>query len=191
MIINIRGTSGSGKSTLVKRVTELYGLHIDNYIDGRKQPYYVTHRMFHLEAPPSLSVPGHYNTACGGCDTIKTVDEVYSIVRSCAMADPPHDILYEGIMVMDDVKRATSLHRDKPGQFLVIGLTTPVDECIAAVQSRRDARGEAKPLNPKNTVDRAKRCSRGLERLEANGVRVVRVDREGAFELVKRELGLT
>lgn len=199
--INIRGTGGSGKSTLVKRIMELYPYKGPVVIPSvRRQPlgylcgddpYTDAVARGEVEAtPPKLWVPGHYETACGGCDTIKTVDEVYRMLADGL--EKGRNVLYEGIMVMDDVRRAVELDqrikRGQPGGLYVIALTTPIEECLAAIQGRRDARGEVKPLNPKNTTDRARRLLGSLRRLEAAGVAVERLDREAAFLRVRELL---
>jgi energy-coupling factor transporter ATP-binding protein EcfA2 len=183
VVINIRGTSGSGKSTLVTRLMELYETRIHNRVDGRKQP--ISTLLSRPGAVP-LYVPGHYNTACGGCDTIKTVDGVYDLVTEAANAGC--HVVYEGIMVMDDVVRATRLAQKHA--LTVIALSTPIGECVAAVRGRREARGDPRPLDPKNTIARAERCERGLSRLRVNGVKVERADREAAFLRVAELLGV-
>lgn len=190
-VINVRGTGGSGKSTLVKNIMALYPDKVEGFIPGRKQPILTN---LSGNGRRTLVVPGHYNTACGGCDTVKTVDQVYEIVQDAAARGC--DVLYEGIMVMDDTKRADKLARDPNVVMFIIGLTTPAEDCVKAIQDRRDARGETKPLNPKNTVDRAKRCEAGLDKLKGmkkfNGVgaTVERWSREAAFSRVKRLLDL-
>lgn len=182
--INIRGTSGSGKSTLVRRVMDLYPKTEKTYQEKRRQPICV--KLTRWGEQTGLYVPGHYETACGGCDTVKTVDQVYEMVRGAL--DHGWHVLYEGIMVMDDVNRAVTLARDH--ELVVIGLTTPVEECLAAVRQRRLDRGDDRPLSEKNTRDRAVRCERGLVRLRSAGVQVEMHDRQGAFERVRELLGV-
>lgn len=182
--INIRGTSGAGKSTLVKKITALYPSGTAQRMDGRKRPIGVWYGG--PDEVPRLFVPGHYETACGGCDTIKTVDQVYDLVRGAT--ERGYNVLYEGIMVMDDVRRAVELH--KVSQLTVIGLTTPVDVCIARIIARRAERGEDRPLKEKNTRDRAERCTRGLARLRDAGVRVERLDCDEALVLCRQLLGV-
>jgi hypothetical protein len=179
-IINLRGTSGSGKSTVVRRVMEAAGVPAQPLTrDGRRRPYgYLVPRPSGLP----VFIPGHYETACGGCDTLKTVDEVYALVRAAWQVQ--QDVLYEGIMVQDDVRRAVGLDRElrgRGGQLHVILLTTPIEECLAAVRSRREARGDARLLNEKNTRDRARRQLGIRDRLRAGGVEVEELDREAAL----------
>ena len=192
--INIRGTGGSGKSTLVKKVMELYHNRAHITIPGRKRPYFTA--LWHDGGGPGLIVPGHYETACGGCDTIKTVDEVYKIVRTATLGSDPtversHHALSEGIMGMDDVTRAVQLHQDlekEGGKLVVISLTTPVDECLRRIRQRRAEGGNEKPLNEKNTRDRAARQEKILHRLKQAGVPPEKLSCEDAYARIRQLL---
>ena len=200
IVINIRGTGGSGKSTLVTSVMKRYPNVAHIKVEGRKRPLATT--LWWAEnnskeqglssRPPGLLVPGHYDTACGGCDTIKTVDQVYELVRTASLGDG-NNVLYEGIMVMDDVTRAVKLDQDlkKVGsKLVVISLTTPIEDCLAGIRARKEARGDEKPLNEKNTRDRMKRQENILHRLKQAGVQVVKLGRDDALEYVLRVLGV-
>jgi hypothetical protein len=92
-------------------------------------------------------------------------------------------------MVSDDTKRCVELHR-KGFKVLVIGLTTPIPICIAGIQARRDARGDVRPLDPKNTEARAVRHKRTINRLKDAGLDAWFLDREAAFEMVAEALGV-
>lgn len=199
LAINIRGTGGSGKSTLVKRIMELHKGSSPQLVDGRKRPigtfHWITKEGQSMGLPVDLFVPGHYETACGGCDTIKTPEQVYELVRENTRQSI--NVLYEGIMVMDDVTRAVALDKQlrdptgiASGQLYVIWLNTPIEVCLAAIRDRRAARGDERPFSEKNTRQRYERCLRGLQRLEASGVRVERLDREQAFLRVRELLGV-
>jgi hypothetical protein len=183
-IINLRGISGSGKSTIVVQVMDLYAERTPLMIEGRKRPigYVLRH-----DSRATLYVPGHYETACGGCDTIKTPDQAYELVRA-AVAEH-RDVMYEGIMVQDDVRRAVELNKEH--KLLVIALTTSVKDCLAGVQARRDARGDEREreLNPKNTISRARSVENKIPRLKAGGVEVLRLSREEALAECLRRLG--
>lgn len=199
VVVNLRGTGGSGKSTVVRRVMGRYLSRMPLTEPGRRQPVgYV------LEAPDAvpLYVVGHYETACGGCDTIKTVDRVYEMV-SAVLRDGGHDVLYEGIMVQDDVRRAVELDQrlkreygcngdqcavcqddqegcHKPGLHVIL-LSTPIEECLAAIRARRLERGDERPLSEKNTRERARRQEGVRGRLRDAGVSVERLDRSAAY----------
>lgn len=192
--INIRGTGGSGKSTLAKRLMALYSNHANILEKGRKKPMATVHWVAALNAggqPRGLLVPGHYETACGGCDTVKTVDKVYELVRATTLGDG-NNALYEGIMVMDDVTRAVKFDQDLKklgGRLIVISLTTTIDDCLAGIRERKAARGDDKPLNEKNTRDRMKRQESSLHRLKQAEVTLLKLSREEAFLQARDLLG--
>jgi len=153
------------------------------FVEGRHQPLAclcnsINHR--------SLYVPGHYNTAAGGCDTLKTIDQVYELVE--AAAETGHDVLFEGIMFQDGrLSRFMEFYRK--WNPTVIELTTSIQECLAGVQERRDARGDLRPLDPKNTIARAERVRRGCSRIRDAGGKVLKLDREAAYQECLRVLG--
>lgn len=192
--INIRGTGGSGKSTLVKSVMALYPKKAHILEKGRKRPMATCLWMDNITSGPttSLFVPGHYETACGGCDTVKTVDKVYELVRASTLGDK-NNALYEGIMVMDDVTRAVAFDQDLKkvgGRLVVISLTTSIEDCLAGIRDRKAARGDDKPLNEKNTRDRMKRQESSLHRLKQAGVELRKLSREDALRAVRELLGV-
>lgn len=197
MVINLRGTSGAGKSTIVRSVMERYPSKTPQYLDGRRQPInYLLSRTPPFPGNPvlwnpesrQLFIPGHYETPCGGCDTIERVDDVYSLVTNAALQG--FDVLFEGIMVQDDVKRAVNFD-NRIGKLLVICLTAvPLETCLAGIQARRDERGDVRPLDPRNTIARAKRVVMNARRLRAGGVEVIETDRDGALNEVLKRLGL-
>jgi hypothetical protein len=183
-IVQVVGTNGAGKSTLVRTLLdEAKRLEPDWYewLDRRERTVATEVR---FENGGGLFVPGHYQTPCGGCDTLKTVDQVFDLVKRGA--EQGYNVLFEGIMVMDTVERTIALGRET--DLTVIGLTTPLDACLDAVRDRRHSRGAATQLNPSNTVDRARRCSHRLERLEASGVKVLMMTREEALDWCRANL---
>lgn len=186
MVINLRGTSGSGKSTVVTRVMKLYNPDGITYCheEGRRKPIAQILIPLRNDIRP-LYVPGHYETPCGGCDTIKTPDKVYDLVKGAVQSG--WDVLYEGIIIQDDVKRCAEL--SKEASLRVISLTTPIEECLAGIQTRRDARGDTRPLNPANTISRADRVRRSIHRLSDLGVITYELNREEAYQKCAELLG--
>lgn len=183
MVINVRGTSGAGKSHLVRSIMALYPTRTPNFIEGRRQPISYTCKRIN---GASLYVPGHYETPTGGCDTIQKIDDTYELVR---MAADYGDVLFEGIMVGDDVRRCAELL--KLHRVIVIALDTNISECLTGIQSRRDTRGDARELNPKNTIERDKRLRKSMmPRLKDAGVETHWMPRQEAFDYAKSMLGL-
>lgn len=184
MIINIRGTSGSGKSTLVRGVISKATSKARFMRPGRKQPLgYV----LGFDGATSLFIPGHYETACGGCDTINGLDDIYGLVQEAA--DLGNNVLFEGLIVCSDYKRLVRL-KEEGYPVRVIGLTTPIDLCVDSVRQRRLARGNEKELNPKNTEAKHKTNVSVLRRFEEAGVAVSYLSRDDALALTLKELGI-
>ena len=187
MIINLRGTSGSGKTTLVNRLIGLYGSKVTFREEGRKQPIGYVYR--HPKHGKQLALIGHYETPCGGCDTIPNMDKIFTLVRQAHEAG--YDVLFEGLLISAEIRRALELHQEGL-PLIVVELTTPVDLCVESVNLRRIAKkGDAAvPLNPKNTVDKAKGVRSSTKKLQEEGVRCVALSREEAFKLIKEEFRL-
>ena len=191
MIINIRGTSGSGKSTLVRKIMDRYKVKNPYHISGRKQPIgYV------LSEPKdgtskSLAIVGHYETACGGCDTIGSMDQIFGLVKESHAAG--YNVIFEGLLISADHKRNLELHT--LGLPLVVISLQKIDleTCLASVNERRMARlGPEKftPVKEKNTASKHKGVIKSSANLERDGVRVIRCDRDEAEAAICRELSI-
>jgi hypothetical protein len=214
MIINIRGTSGSGKSTLVRNIVKLYtGPKLAYHEEGRKQPLGYMHHRSLLSTTGGgrpLGIVGHYETDCGGCDTIPKMERIFELVR--AAADKGMDVIFEGLLISADVERTATLAAGYMGGFHVIALDVPIEECLDSVNARRrgkdQRRWEAASLlamekgkhpeqlverpgvNPKNTISKHKGVKQSCKRLRERGIPVHEVGRVAAYGLVKELLGL-
>jgi hypothetical protein len=187
-IINIRGTNGSGKSTVVRRVMERYSA-VPVYRSWRKRPigYACKHPS---PAGNTLWVPGHYETPCGGCDTITTVADAYEEVERGL--EEGYDVLFEGIMSQDNQQYMLNWAAQKQSyQILVIGLTTSIADCITGITYRRLEKGNPKPLDPKNTIARERSVRNNLARLQQVGIDVRLTDRDTAVKVALVQLGFS
>ncbi len=211
MIINVRGTSGSGKSTVVRKVMDLAPARDTIFMKGtvpiarkptkknpnpevrlykRKQPLF-----YRLKWPDGkiVSIPGHYESPCGGCDTIPTYDMLFEIIRSEHKAG--HHVLFEGLLVAHDKKRCTEfwdwLGR-KQDVFHIIELDDPLELCLQSVQKRRDSREHASKTDftPDNTIRRYDEVIRSCKVLEELGIPVHRYKRDAAPSVIKYLLQL-
>lgn len=180
MIINIRGTSGSGKSTLVRAVMSYYREKEPIFIEKRKQP--IRYVLKNPNRTP-LEVLGHYETACGGCDTIKTMDQIFDMALA-ANARGNH-VLFEGLLICSDVKRTMAMAQFAP--FISISLTTPVEQCCDNVRTRRLAGGNTKEFNEKNTRTRYDYEQKQIKKLQDAGVDIRTLVYADALELIKEE----
>lgn len=136
----------------------------------------------------TVSVPGHYETPCGGCDTIKTYDQLFEIIR--AEHATGHHVLFEGLLVAHDKLRCRGLWdwlERKQGTFAIIELTESLETCLASVEARRNARKNPpkKPFNPDNTIRRYREVVRSCEQLEAEGIPIYRCKREEVLGTVQ------
>lgn len=189
MIINVRGTSGSGKSTLVRRIMENYsgGTKLRIKEPGRKQPlgYLLTHPLMRKK----LFVVGHYETPCGGCDTIPSMERIYEIVREADSLG--HHVLFEGLLISAEVNRMQALH-DEKRMCMVVHIDIPLEECLAGVnERRRRKKPDAPDVNPKNTASKHKGSKRAMERFIEGDVQVACcTSREDAYRVVAEALGL-
>lgn len=183
MIINIRGTHGSGKSTIVRRVMAAYCDCKPQHIHGRRRPVgYVC-----SNGDRAVWVIGHYETECGGCDTLKSVEIAYEYIRTAAASG--YHVIFEGLLVGHDVRRCVELRTEYGHDVMVLLLTTPIEECIAVARARRAARGDTRHLNDDNFEKRE--YSKNLfERMESGGVTVHLVDREDAAAKCAEAFGL-
>jgi len=166
MIIQVRGTSGSGKSTIVRNILELFPQENVKPImkPGRKRP--IAYRCKHPNASPDVAIIGHYETKCGGCDTISTPGQSYPIIFELIKrnAKEGRNVLFEGLLISGDVKWGSTL-RDL--DFRIIELNTSLEECLESINGRRKLRLGDKytPVNPANTEAKYKLISRGNKRL--------------------------
>lgn len=184
-IINLRGTSGAGKSHLIRAIMACCSDKLPVHIDGRKQPLYYTMR---LPSGDVLSVIGHYESPCGGCDTISSgTDGIFQLVRDQAQVG---HVLFEGLLIGVEVTRTAKL--PEVGEAHAVFLSTPIDQCVAGINARRQARGDERPLDPKNTISKHKGVENTRKRMlrEAPGVVVHQLDREAALAKVKELLNI-
>jgi thymidylate kinase len=189
VIINIRGTSGSGKTHLVRELMKSYQTKTVYRREGRKQPIGY---LFHHPEGRKLAVIGHYETACGGCDTISKMEEIFDLVRTSASAG--YDVVFEGLLISADVNRTVELNEwaeQKDIPMEVIALTTPIEECLDSVNARRRARNpDLPPVKEKNTISKFNGVKKSLERLRQAGVTAHELSRSGALAHLQGSLGL-
>jgi len=195
MIINIRGTSGSGKSTLVRRIMDQYtGCRSRIKRPNRKQPfgYLLTqeHKVGALGGlGPPLIVIGHYESPCGGCDTIKTYAEVFQAVRDAHTSG--YNVLFEGLLLSTDKNHIRKLAEEYKDDHLIVGLDVPVEECLRCVNERRRAKKpDAEPVNPKGTKSKHATNRRAMSSFISAGLNAEWHDRESAFTRICKELGI-
>jgi|LakMenE18May11ns_1017448.scaffolds.fasta_scaffold9506825_1 guanylate kinase len=179
-IVFVRGTSGSGKSTLVREIMSGYTTKEPEFVEKRKQPWSYT-----LTEPGKkpLYVLGHYEVACGGCDTLPTLDIIFNMIKA-AHADGKH-VIAEGMLLASDVKRAVAV-AEETNDVLIVSLTTPIDQCCDNIRTRRALKGNDKELNETNTRNRHNYEQKQIEKLKAANVDIRALTYDGALETIRR-----
>ena len=178
MIISLRGASGSGKSTLVRRITAQYDSdHSPVFVDGRRKAYYTVHR----KAGRRLVVPGHYEIANGGVDTLDSLDAAYDIAR--AADDDDVDVLMEGKCMSDGTRHALAMQREKR-DFRVVHIDVSLRTCVRSVRGRGHSIAE-------HSIERTHdKILRNVADFRAFGFVVCQGDRGVCQQTVERWLGL-
>lgn len=135
-VINIRGTNASGKSYLVRSLMRDYGakqiratdptdlLGIGGSIEGYKVNY---------KGAPFYIVGRYSYKKGGGCDLIKTQDEICDRVRRYWKLG---NVIFEGFVVSGLYrKRYYPLSREVGG-FIWVFLDTPLEVCLQRLKER-------------------------------------------------------
>lgn len=147
---------------------------------GRKKPLYYQSVRYCSD----IFVLGHYESACGGCDTIGSARHVFDLTQTILQkykgADyPPTVIIQEGLLLSEDVKWSSQLQ-----DLRVIFLTTPTERCIEQIKGRRAEAGNEKPLNTANTVNRVPVIERARVKLNEMGVLCRRASSDQAAGII-------
>jgi len=182
LIINVRGTHGSGKSTIMKTLIDRYKAVPESLAkNGRPLNY-----LFFLHNKQPVYVVGSYVTACGGCDGIQPYADIWPRVERLATLG---HVLFEGALISNsygNIGRASEIYGKN---FVFAFMDTPLEVCLSRVQARRTARGDVRPLNPKNTADKHKSGGRLMEKIRnEHQRRVVQIDHKNAVSQVLRLL---
>jgi hypothetical protein len=173
-VFDLRGTHGSGKSHLVHTLLRRYGNRpiLGEAASPRREVLgHYAHRL-------GLAVVGPYTKVCGGCDAVRTQDEVCRRVRLFSQEYPR--VMLEGILVAHTYSRYLALAREL-GDYTFLFLDTPLEVCIARVKARRLDRGNTKPLDPRNVIRDHERVHNVLPgAFREAGLRVVTLDWQNA-----------
>lgn len=178
MIISIRGTHGSGKSWVVRELmhecspTPKFGKL------GIRKPEAYLLQLPGIDKP--LFVLGPYETDCGGCDSIQPYDLILEFIESYAAEG---HVLFEGAIVSSSYGRVGRLMEKWGTDACMLFLTTPLDECIRRVNSRRKVGVSSTPsllgdgplmtgavLNTKNTENKYLQIEDSKEKIRVAGI---------------------
>lgn len=177
-VINIRGTSGAGKSTLVRLVMEHYGSEDLKNGTGKA--------VGHVCPSANLRIVGRYDKPCGGCDAVKTQDEIEIFVQRFARLG---NVIFEGLLVSGITERYAELARStRSADFIFAFLDTPAEVCVQRVSQRRTERDASPEFDYKNTIDRWNSLQRVRRKLAAAGLTVVELDHTDPLPAILRLL---
>lgn len=185
MILTIRGTSGSGKSTIVRDIMDCYDYKEPIFREGRRRP--IGYKMTMGDETTHLFVPGHYETPCGGCDTITKLDDVFKLVRQAS--DQGDNVLYEGLLVSAENIRTGALI-EEGYDLKIFRLTTPIPLCLSGVNARRQERLKERytPVNPRNTKLKDRAVTNSCNKMEKMGAEVNWLSREDSYYRIRERL---
>lgn len=183
LIINLRGNSGSGKTFTTRAFMEKGTFHEDWYFPdetpedeallGGKAKGYLRGYVGAWQKKP-FAILGRYNNVCGGCDTIKTQEQIIWRVEDYVKSG--YNIWLEGL-ILSTIYGSVGEYSEKFGDRWVFAyLQPPIEECIRRIQARRRAAGNLKPLNEDNTRKRVATIERNKQIVLGHGRRVVELD---------------
>lgn len=148
-VLDIRGTHGSGKSFVPHQLLNTQGYVVRPWV-GHPLTYEGKPQILGYYLPElNLTIIGKYETACGGCDGIKTQAEIKARVEE---ASKTGHVLLEGILVAHTFGPWEEFSRPWGDQWRFLFLDTPLSVCIDRVNSRRAAAGKEPLADPKNIV---------------------------------------
>ena len=163
LIINLRGNSGSGKTYTTRAFMKKCKL----VFSGEDQ--LLTY------GGQCWVVLGCYANACGGCDTIKTQQDIIDRVEHYTKKLRAN-VWCEGL-IMSTIYGAVGAYSEQFGdRWIFAYLMPPIDVCIERIYARRAAAGNTKPLNENNTRNRVHSIESSRLRCIDNGRRVVDLD---------------
>lgn len=153
MIINIRGTSGSGKTYAAREVMQLWsqwGMP-QQIVGGDSRP---KANVVYMGMVPAFVLGKYEGPVCGGCDNIKTQDEICALVRHFSQFG---HVIFEGVVVGTIFDRYMRLDQELSEHgipYVWAYLDTPLETCLERVMQRRADRGDKRPFNPTSTENK-------------------------------------
>lgn len=175
-LVYVHGTNGSGKSTLARKVATAAGGFVSVHAlpDNRKARFTLTRR--------TVMFAGAYGTACGGVDGIHPYSETLRVLRG------DYSFFAEGLVTpgLETCQRMAGMF----DQHLFIALATPLEQCVANVQARRDRAGNTKPYDPTNLYKKQRSVDSWGKRLAEAGLQVQFLTYREAYRASLKLLGL-
>ena len=165
MIVNIRGTSGSGKTFLVRQL--MAACNAEPVLDENSKI-----DAYRLDG--NIYILGRYTNVCGGCDTIRTQDQVCDRVRKYAAMG---HVIFEGLLITHIFGRYHNLSQELGGIVWAF-LDTTLDQCFENIYKRNGG----KPVKEQNTTSAWEAARRVYEKAKQAGERVIWLHYENAYD---------
>lgn len=161
-IVKLMGTCGSGKTTIA-RTFLTRSKTADAIYNGKKKP-----EAYKLDMgwDRPLWILGPYEAICGGLDALDSDTCVELIARYGATGD---NVFYESMIASGFYGRMGRLSEQWGDDHIFAFMTTPIEECIRRTEERRRDRGDMRPLDPINVIDKDTAMWRLWRRLDALG----------------------
>lgn len=164
MIITLRGTHGSGKSTVIRKMIDQYSVEqLGIMKNGRPEAYRLRVPRVHGD----VYVLGPYETACGGCDAIQPYDRILQLISKYGTMG---HVLLEGALVSSSYGRIGRMMEQVGREGVFAFMMTPIEECLSRISARRAQRGDDRPLNPANTLNKQRSIENSRKQVEAAGI---------------------
>lgn len=183
ILVYVHGTNGSGKSTLARGVLAAAG-GVAEYVPVKsgKQG-----KAGWTDTPRGVALLGSYHRACGGVDGFSPYAHVHEVMQGHADFSETR-VFAEGLMT-PGVDTCTKF----AGYFertVFIALSTPIEQCIANVRSRRKRVGNTKPYTPEKLISKHASALRWADRLAAAGLETYKMPYREAYHFSLELLGL-
>lgn len=183
ILVYVHGTNGSGKSTLARGVLAAAGgvERYDASKSGKEGKAGTTH------TPRGVALLGQYHRACGGVDGFSPYAHVHDELIMHAIF-PEARVFAEGLMTpgVDTCVRFDTYFE----RTVFIALSTPIEQCIANVRSRRKRVGNTKPYTPEKLISKHASALRWADRLAAAGLETYKMPYREAYHFSLELLGL-
>jgi hypothetical protein len=136
-----------------------------------------------------IFLAGSYEQDCGGCDTIKDVELIFTTLLTQVRAK--RDIVFEGLFVLNHMRGIEFAKKVVPQTTLdIIHLVTTLEQCQASINERRARQGKAPWTRWRNVENSIVRARNFASKLEAEGATVHHVGRDEAAQKLADLLGL-
>lgn len=180
-VVGIRATNGGGKTTTARRVM---GAAEQDFIKKVKASNGVL-----LNVYKTFVVIGSYDRVCGGCDTVKTPQLVWDAIVEAAEFT---NVLFEGVLVgcvFEPTMILDARLKTIGAKLVPICLSTPFEQCVENVNTRRAAEGKPPIEKTDNILTNYKKHISSAKKLHAAGLEPHWVSSEEAVPIILKELG--